>query len=293
MRDAALIADILHELKAKHGVDFDITGIANECVAITIPQWPRVIRELRKDLDSYGLRSVRITAVEWPNNDNWAFDRLRSIQNDAAAWASLNAISTHSYAMPATENFYRQFCLKQSKEFWITETECSGPKPVDCGKDLAGHMINDLNHGVTCWMYHEIALNCTPDNPANLVGYDFKAPDASWLIIPPKYHYYKQLSSALPAGTVLRQAWSNEFKDMRYPGSATKYTACGGRTADGSWAIAVVNLTPVGGGTSVTVQLAVEELAAIGRVVMRAVAAAAAATSSPPPTSFSAVARRR
>ncbi len=267
---AALIAGILHELKLKHNVDFHMTGIANECCAITIPQWPRVIRELRKDLDAYGLRSVKITAVEWPNNDGWAFDRIRSIQNDPAAWPSLDAISTHSYAMPATEDFYRQFCLKQPREFWITETECSGPKPVDCGKDLAGHMINDLNHGVTCWMYHEIALNCSPDNPANLVGYDFKASDASWLIVPPKYHYYKQLSSALPAGTVLRQASSNETQDMRYPGSATKYTACGGRTADGSWAMAVVNLTPVNGGTTVTVQLAVEELAAAAQLVMKA-----------------------
>jgi hypothetical protein len=267
---AALVADILHELTLKHNVEFHMTGIANECCAITIPQWRRVIRELRKDLDAYGLRSVKITAVEWPNNDGWAFDRLRSIQSDPAGWASLDAISTHSYAMSATEDSYRQFCLKPPKEFWITETECSGPKEVDCGKDLAGHLINDLNHGVTCWMYHEIALNCSPDNPANLVGYDFKAPDASWLIVPPKYHYYKQLSSALLAGTALRQAWSNESQDMRYPGLATKYTACGGRNADGSWAVAVVNLTPVNGGSTVTVQLAVEELAAAAQLVMKA-----------------------
>jgi hypothetical protein len=267
---AALVAEILNQLKRKHGIDFDMTGIANECVAITIPQWPRVVRELRKNLDSHGLRSVRITAVEWPNNDGWAFDRLRSIQKDDASWKSLDAISTHSYAMPATEDFYREFCLKPSKEFWITETECSGPKPVDCGKDLAGHLINDLNHGVTCWMYHEIALNCSPDNPATLVGYDFKAPDASWLLLLPKYHYYKQLSSALPVGTVLRQAWSNESKDMRYPGSPTKYTACGGKLANGSWAMAVVNLSPVNGGMPITLQLVVEELSTTERVAMKA-----------------------
>jgi hypothetical protein len=269
---AELVAEVVRAAKAEAGWDLYATTIANECVNITIPQWPRVVRELRQALNARGLTGVKIGAVDWPNNDNWAVDRLDAIRKDPEAWKALDIVTTHSYSMPMTEEIFQELVWPARKELWITESACSGPTRAAAAKDLAGHMLNDLGKGATCWIYHESLLNTTPDNPATIIGFDTEAPDDQWLLLWPKYHVYRQLSETFARGAVMRQAWSNRQGTLQYPMSYTPYTAAGGRNADGSWALGLVNLTDPGPqAKAITLQVALEEAAGIAEMRMKAV----------------------
>lgn len=260
------LADIATLLKKKHGLELYMITIANEELRITIKQWPLVVRNLRKALDARGLRNVKIGGVDWPSNDNYAWDRLKAIQDDPEAWKAFNVATTHSYAMSVTEDFFRQFIQGQTdKEFWVTETSASGPTQTSVGKNLLGHLMNDLNHGVATWIFHESGLAVSGDHMCQLAGYDPKGPDGNWLSIPPKYYYFKQIATTFPVGTKMRRIWGSTLGDVWYPGWGTaKALATAGQRKDGSWGLAVLNTAePDEADKNRTYTLAVEELARV------------------------------
>jgi len=264
------LADFVAKVKANLGLNFYMITIANEEIHIGVSQWPIVVKNLRQDLDAQGLNNVKIGAVDWPNNDEYAWSRLSSIQNDPTAWSDLDVCTTHNYSSSIYEAFYEQFSQGQGKEFWTTESACSGLTETSTAKDLGGHIMNDLNHGISCWLYFIDALNVpgySPegDYPSSLVGFDPTQPANSIISLVPKYYYYKQIATSFPVGCSMRRIWGSTVGDAWYPGFSTPVAlTTGGKNADGSWSIAVLNTaedsTPY---AQTTYTIAVEELAGV------------------------------
>ncbi len=263
------LADIAAVLKKQFDVELYMVTIANEEIRIKISDWPRVVKNLRRALDARGLTRVKIGGVDWPNNDDWAWARLRAIQDDPEAWKVFDVVATHSYAMSVTERFYRQFIHgHDGKELWMTETESSGPTQTSVGKDLVGHMLNDLNHGAATWIYHQAGLAVSGDHGSTLVGYDPNGPDGSWIRVSPKYEYFKQITTAFPPGTQMRRIWGSTLGDAWYPGwGKPKGLATGGQRADGGWSFALLNTAEADEADAPrTFTLAVEELAGVTKL---------------------------
>lgn len=263
------LAEIAATLKKKHDLELYMITIANEDLRIRIKQWPVVVRNLRKSLDARGLTKIKISGVDWPNNDNYAWDRLMAIQQDPQAWKVFDVANTHSYAMSLTEEYYLQFIQGHpGKEFWITETGGSGPTQSSVGKDLIGHLMNDINHGAASWITHESGLAVHGDHGAILVGYDPNGKDGEWLSISPKYHYFKAITTAFPVGTQMRRVWGSSVGDAWYPGwSKPKALASSGKRSDGSWSFALLNTAEAEEPDAKRAfTLAVEELARIPEV---------------------------
>jgi len=256
-RFASNVAKFIKGVKDKYGLTLYATSIANECINILPKQWPLIIKDLRSELDSRGLQAVKIAAVDWPTNDGYAFARLKAIQDDPDAWKALGIVTTHSYAMPATEDFYNHFVRGTGKEYWITESSSSGPTAAGYGVDEAHHMLNDLNNGISTWIHHEIFLQTNPFN-TNLVGWEGDMTSDHWIELWPKYWCYRQISTTFPIGTVMRKAWSTKMGEMT---AYSTYTAAGGKRPDGSIALSIINLDPNLTDKPLSIQLYVEELA--------------------------------
>jgi len=142
------LAEFASRVKKKYGIELYMITIANEELRITIKQWPLVVKNLRAALDARGLNKVKIGAVDWPSADNYLWDRYKSIQDDPEAWKDLDVLTFHSYGISMTERYYGQFLQGQpGKEMWETESNSGGPTASSPAKDIAGHMMNDINHG--------------------------------------------------------------------------------------------------------------------------------------------------
>lgn len=261
------LAEIAATLKQKHGLELYMVTIANEEIRVMPAHWPQVVKNLRKALDARGLQAVKVSGIDWPNNDDYAWNRLLAIQNDPEAWKVMDVCNTHSYAMSASERFYTQFIEGHpGKEFWITETGGSGPTQSSVGKDSAGHMMNDINHGVATWVWHESGLAVHGDHGSVLMGYhpDAKS-DEDFLSISPKYHYFKQITTTFVPGTKMRRVWGTTVGDAWYPGwQKPKALASGGQSADGSWSLALLNTAEQNElDARRTFTLAVEELSGV------------------------------
>lgn len=255
-----LLAATIDALKKECDVEIDSLGIANECINITPAQWPVVVKATRAELDRLGYSKVKITANEWPSNDDYAFKRLEAIKADPDAFKALDAICTHSYAIPPTYRFFEAFCDGTGKSYWQNESQ--GPKGVDVG----AHIINDLNQGVSMWMHHEAVLGSQYDW-ANLVGYDRARPaeDPDFILLSQRYYYYKQLSAAIDRGCEIYPAWSNTELTMPYLYGPDKMLSVGGKNPDGSFAVALLSHKM---DKPMTVQIAIKEYASTPSVMM-------------------------
>ena len=263
-----LLAEFAARVKKTFGIELYMITIANEELRVTIRQWPLVVKNLRQALDARGLKNVKIGANDWPSNDNYFWDRVKSVQDDPEAWKLLDAITFHSYGLSLTENVYQQFIQGQTgKEIWQTETSSGGAIPQSTAKDVAGHMLNDLNHGAATWIYHELGL-AQRDHQSELVGYDPNGPDDDWIVCMPKYHYFKQVATTFPVGTRMRRIWGSTVGDAWYPGWGTpKVLITAGQRPDGSWVFAMLNTAEDNAADPQrTASLAVEELANVPKV---------------------------
>jgi len=263
-----LLAEFTARVKSKFGIELYMITIANEELRVTIRQWPLVVKNLRQALDARGLTKVKIGGVDWPSNDNYLLERVGSIQNDPAAWKLFDVLTFHSYGLSLTENVYQQFIQGQTgKEIWQTETSSGGAIPQSTAKDVAGHMLNDLNHGAATWIYHELGL-AQRDHQSQLVGYDPNGPDDDWIVCMPKYHYFKQIATTFPVGTRMRRIWGSMVGDAWYPGWGTpKVLITAGQRPDGSWVFAMLNTAEDNAADPQrTASLAVEELANVPKV---------------------------
>ena len=238
---AELIASYIDQLRTKDGIHITITGIANECPAITFSEWPVIIKTLRAKLDGRGLKNVKITAPEWANNDDYMGRVVNAIVNDSAASAALFAISSHSYAIPVGFGEYEGWCQGQGREFWEDEsgTDGSNSQAVQ-GAELAGHLFNDLNFGVSNWVFFIGAHAAHSEDGLRLLLIEPLA-GKNWLTVTQKFYYFQQASQAFDTGAVMRLAESSIGPNAYFARFNPRLTATGGRNPDGTWAVAVLN----------------------------------------------------
>ncbi len=254
---ARKLKDFISEVKAERGIHINVTGIANEPDGFKPEQLAEAVRVLRQELDAADLKDVQIIAPEWANGDDWALRAIVGIKADPAAWAALRGIATHSYNMAATPAFPKTI-TGTDKEYWMTEAADvgnEGEADVNRAGSIAARFMNDLNCGVTHWVYF-IGFYDSPDvtrdrdNATKLMVYDFKQQRIFRHL---KYDWFRQLRAAFPNG-------SRIYPLKAQPGGSLVYTygqkpwlnAAAARRPDGGWSLGMVSLCGVGPDTQIS-----------------------------------------
>ncbi|MDQ3002184.1 MAG: hypothetical protein M3Y08_13105, partial [Fibrobacterota bacterium] len=210
--------------------------------------------DLHNQLASRGLATKQICCDD-ANVDDDAKERIDGILNDSDAKNYLAALSTHSYSM-AGESDYAQRAFDSGKDWWMTEhcTEgTSNPTDYDKASVSSNTMLNDLNQGVTHWIYFigyglsEVSLPNVHSN-VFLAYYDqssFGKPVGSnWFVFGAQYHYFRQINQTFPFGTQFRMTTSIGLPstDMVWTyGTRSPINIAVGKRPDGRWGIAISN----------------------------------------------------
>lgn len=277
---ANLIAEFIDQVRRKHGIYIELTGIANEPgrwkfgklsdkeqLDVANAQKDGAVKLvilLREALDKKRLPGVKIIAPETANVD-WTFygngqQPLRgfanTFKNSPKAWEALYGLGFHSYSMSMNSKGYA-YVKNTNKRLWQTESSRPGPEmPGNTTKaaQTAARVINDLNYGTTAWIHFIGFANRhgdarKGDNGTRIMALDPKAKDKDDMIIKfDKYYYLKQLTQAFSRGSVFRLALTNHGTgQMWLTQSGEQERSCtystGARNVDGSWGLAVLNFT--------------------------------------------------
>ena len=247
---AAKLATFIADVQAERGIAIGATGIANEPSGFTPPQMAEAVRRLRQELDARGLGKVVIIAPEWASADGAALRSISALKADPAAWAALGAIATHSYNMAATSQFSATIA-GTDKQYWMTEASDNGHEgeaDVNRAASITARFLNDLNHGVTHWIYF-IGFHDSPDiakdrdNATKLMVYDYRQQRIYRHL---KYDWFRQLRAALPNGSRLYPVSARPGGDLAFSyGQKPWLNAAAARRPDGGWSLAMVNLSGV------------------------------------------------
>lgn len=245
---AAKLAQFIREIRDERGVAIAVTGIANEPEGWSGEQLAQAVKCLRAELDRRGLKAVEIIAPESPSANEICDRQLDALHADSEAWKHLAGISTHSYNMAAREETARR---AHGKAYWMTEAADDGNEQ---GEDeeraatIAGRFLNDLNHGVTHWIFFK-GFSYSPDvrrdgyTASRITQYDAAT---GKIVTHLKYFYLKQLTAAFNPGAAVRRCESATEADMVYTyGQKPRVCAAAAVNPDGSWAVGVVNLTGI------------------------------------------------
>jgi hypothetical protein len=211
-------------------------------------------KQLHNNLVAKGL-TTRQLCCDDANVDGDAKERIDAILKDPQAKDWLSAFSTHSYGMAAEEG-YASRVFASGKDWWMTEHSAEGAShPLDYAKAsrTSSTMLNDLNQGVTHWIYfigYGISNVSLPNvhNNVFLAYYDgscFNKPVGSgWFVLSPQYYYIQQINRTFPYGTKFRYSTASGLKSntmaWTYMNRSTINAAIGKRP-DGGWGIAVSN----------------------------------------------------
>lgn len=243
---AAKLAQFILDIKTERGIVIQATGVANEPLHWTPEEIASVVRYLREELNHRGLESVRIVAPECAEADTDCDRKLDALHQDPEIWSGLGAIASHSYNMAATSNEARR---AEGKPYWMTEASDNGNEPAENtsrAATIASRFLNDVNHGVTDWIYF-IGFSSSDnvatdnDNATKLAVWDKHSES---IFIPLKYYYLKQLLTTFDSGAVFRPTVSLTESDMTYTlGMKPAVNAAAAVNPDGSWSISVVNDT--------------------------------------------------
>jgi hypothetical protein len=253
---AAKLAEFIQDLKTERGIGINVTGIANEPSGFKPAQMAEAVRVLRQDLDARALQSVDVIAPEWASADDSALRSIAGIKADPAAWAALRGIATHSYNMAATPKF-PALIAGTEKQYWMTEASDNGNEgeaDVNRAASISGRFLNDLNEGVTHWIYF-IGFYDSPDvtrdrdNATKFMVYDFKQ---QRIIQNLKYDWFRQLRAAFPNGSRIYPLRAQPGGDLVFTyGQKPWLNAAAARRADGGWSLGLVNLSGVGPDTAI------------------------------------------
>ena len=246
---ARKLAEVIQGVKSERDICIDVTGIANE-PGFTPSQLAEAARELRRQLNARQLTSVKIIAPEAASADEGALADIAGIKANPDSWTSINGIATHSYNMAATKAF-ADIIAGTSKRYWMTEASDNGHESeadVNRAASLSARFLNDLNHGVTHWIYF-IGFSDSPDvardndNATKFMVYDFKT---MRIFRPLKYDWFRQLRAAFPNGSRIYPVSAEPGDDLAYSyGQKPILNAAAARRPDGGWSLAAVNLTGV------------------------------------------------
>lgn len=245
---ARKIAEFIEGVRLERKVIIDVTGIANEPSGFTANQFATAMKTLRQELDIRGLKGVRIIGPEWASADNQAYEFIAQIKKDKLAWSALSGIATHSYNMAATKAF-PDLTSGTNKGYWITEAGDNGNEGEDnlnLAASTCARLLNDLNHGVTHWIYFigfhaSDDIRTDDDSATKLLVYDFKQ---QRVIQHLKFSWLEQLRAAFPTGTQIYPLRAEPGDDLVYSyGQKPLLNAAMGKRPTGGWSLGVVNLT--------------------------------------------------
>ncbi len=245
---AAKLAEFILQLKIRHQVALQVTGLANEPEKFSPQQVVEGVTALRRELDQRGLQQVGIVAPERANNDRSSLEMIAAIGADPVALKAVQGLATHSYSMAANTPIATAI-TGMNKEFWITEAGNTGheePGDTQRAASLAARFLNDLNHRVTHWI-HFIAyadsgnLALDTDNATKLLVFDRKTGREFESL---QYTYLRMLRVAFPTGCQIHPLTAEPGGDLvNSHGQKPKVNAAAARLPDGRWSFAVVNLT--------------------------------------------------
>ena len=253
---ARKLAAFIALLKTELGVEIQATGIANEPQGFTPAQVVECVRVLRGELDGLGFRKVGIIAPESASADALALQCIQAVKADPMAWTGLRGIATHSYNMAATPQF-AAIIADTGKEYWQTEAGDNGhegPADVNRASDFAARFLNDLNQGVTHWIwfigFHDSTdLTKDRDNATKLVVYDRRQ---QRIVAHLKYDWFRQLRAAFPNGSRIYPLRAEPGESLVYSyGGKPALDAAAAARPDGGWSLGMVNLTGVGPNTEI------------------------------------------
>jgi len=242
------IAHLLEDLKKEKGYAFIATGLSNEPNGMTPAEIVSAVKNLRANLDARGLRDVKIIAPEAASVDKFAFSVVDAMKADPDAWNALDGVATHSYNMAATEKFAKKV-FGHGKSYWMTEASDNGDEGPDNDQraaTTAARVLNDLNHGVTHWIWFiGFGTGGFTDGDAGtkLVVYD---PKTKKILKHLKFHYLRQLRNGFLRGAEIRHCTSSIENEMDYSyGQKPALNVSAAKNSDGSWVLAVVNDTGI------------------------------------------------
>ena len=244
---AQLIADFLAQIRRETGVTIQTTGVQNEpndLDRIAPEQFPALIKALRAALDARGLKSVKIIAPESANVDGVLYQTLDILQKDAAAWAAIDGLASHSYSMAADENVARRL-ENTEKSYWMTEASANGAEsPGDAlqAASLASRFLSDMNHRVTHWI-HFLGFEVPDpnDNATRILAFE---PNPLRITKFQKYDYYRQLTQTFAVGAKFRRSLSDlEGEMVSTYGPKPRLTVAVAQNGDKSWGIGISNFT--------------------------------------------------
>ena len=151
---ARKLAKFISDIRAERGVHIQVTGIANE-PGFTPDQMAEAVRLLRLELDRHRLPEVQIIGPESASVDETCLHLIQGIRADPESWEALSGIATHRYNMAATPAF-PALLAETHKQYWMTEASDNGNEgeaDVDRAASICARFLNDLNNGVTQWLY--------------------------------------------------------------------------------------------------------------------------------------------
>jgi hypothetical protein len=247
---AETLANDIAALRLTYGVPITVSGTQNEPGSgqrATIPDadMAPLYRALRAKLDAKGLAAVRLLAPEYASNDQWPRHFLDVIQADPAAAAAFVGVAHHSYNMAADQELARR-ALAAGKEYWQTEAgggaqDGSAELDYDFAATASARFLNDLNNGVTHWLWFIGLGQGNRDVLQKLVMLTDRGFMKNFA-----YHHLQQVSTRFPPGTVLRHITSDlaDYPDLKYSyGVKPPLNAAAGVRPDGRYVIGIVNHT--------------------------------------------------
>ena len=239
------VAQFVHRLDTDFGVKIHTTGVANEPGHWGGANIAAAAKAMRAELDRLGHQDVGIVGSEHASVDHVAFSHLDALQNDPVAWNALTGVATHSYNMASTPGFYNRIA-GTGKEYWMTEAGDNGveePGNTWLAAGAASRFLNDMNHGVTHWVWFIGLAQRDPDTDAatKLVRPDNSNPGQ--LKIHSKYHSFVQLLDAFDYGAEFRHATiGGQDRPWTYGRKPPLYVAAA-ENPDGTFGIGIANYT--------------------------------------------------
>lgn len=253
---ARVIAQDIRNLRDRYGIEITATGVINE------PEGPGERKYLpeshyvplaigmRRELDAADLGDVTVLGPEFASADDAAIGWFDVVASDREALASFDALATHSYNMAARPELAER-TLAHGKQYWMTEagggiTDGSAEFAYTFATSAAARFLNDLNNGVTHWVWFIGLADGRQDVRQKLVMCEGSCANPGRIYKNYAYHYLQQISAGFPPGTTMRHVTSDlpEWRDMVYShGPKPPVNAAAGLRPDGRWALAVVNET--------------------------------------------------
>lgn len=253
---ARLMAADVQIMREEWGIPITATGVVNEPDAedwkIVPPEdYVPLALAMRRELEAVGHGDVTILGLEFASADDAPVRWLDIVGANPAALAAFDALATHSYNMAATQELGER-ARRLGKQYWMTEAgggmiDGSAEFDYDFAATVGARFLNDLNNGVTHWVWFLAVGEGTQDVYQKLVMCAglCRVPDRIYKNY--GYHYIKQITEAFPVGTVLRNVTSDlaGFERLEYTyGQKPPLNAAAGLRPDGRYVIGVVNDTP-------------------------------------------------